>query len=270
EIEAVGAVPGYASPVGVPKINDYLPVVTVVDDLIPESTNLVAGANDEGFHLLNVNYPRDYQADVVSDIAAAQEGDRCPQCGNPLHSKRGIEVGNIFKLGTWFSEAMDVTYQDKDGKDKPVVMGSYGIGVGRLLASVAEEHHDDFGLIWPITIAPYHVYMVVLPDKKQEGVVEEAAEKLYKDLTEAGLEVMLDDRDESPGVKFNDADLIGIPMRLTVSGRSLKENSVEYKARNQSEKRLIPLDHVLEEILTEKAVLEQEILSRIKEVSLKE
>lgn len=270
EIEAVGAVPGYASPVGIPKTNDYLPIITVVDDLIPESTNLVAGANDAGYHLLNVNYPRDYQADVIADITSAQEGEACLECGNPLHSKRGIEVGNIFKLGTWFSEEMDVTYQDKDGKDKPVVMGSYGIGVGRLLASVAEEYHDDYGLILPITIAPYHVYMVVLPDKKQEGVVQETAEKLYQDLTEAGLEVILDDRDESPGVKFNDADLIGIPMRLTVSGRSLKENSVEYKARNQSEKRLILLDHVLEEILTEKAVLEQEILSRIKEVSLDE
>jgi prolyl-tRNA synthetase len=240
----------------------------VVDDLLVESTNLVAGANEAGYHLLNVNYPRDYQADVVTDIAAAQEGDACRHCGHILRSVRGIEVANIFKLGTWFSEAMGATYQDKNGKDKPVVMGSYGIGVGRLLASVAEEHHDEHGLIWPITIAPYHVYMVVLPDKKSPGMVEETAEKLYKELQAAGLEVLMDDRDDSPGVKFNDADLIGIPLRITVSGRSLQQDSVEFKRRDQADKRLIPMNDVLEALLSEKITLLNDILEKVKEVHL--
>ena len=259
EIIAVGAVPGYASPVG---LED---VLIVVDDIIPESPNLVAGANEDGYHLLNVNYGRDYKANIITDIAAAKDGDLCPVCGHPLRTIRGIEVGNIFKLGTKYSEALGCTFQDKDGKDKPVIMGSYGIGSGRLLASVAEEHHDEYGLIWPITVAPYQVHLVLLPGKNINNV-QETAEKLYKDLWNDGIEVLFDDRDESPGVKFNDADLIGIPIRITVSQRSLEKNSIEFKKRSQKEKVMVPLQNAIEYIKQTIAEMEKEIQETVVEV----
>jgi prolyl-tRNA synthetase len=241
EIIASGAVPGYASPVGLKNI------LIVVDDLIPESPNLVAGANEEGFHLMNVNYGRDFIADVVADIVSARDGDACPKCGSPLKALRGVEVGNIFKLGTWYSEAVGATFQDAEGKEKPVVMGSYGIGSGRLLASVAEEYNDEYGLIMPITIAPYEVHLVELVGGKGENEkVQRAAEKLYQDLLQAGVEVLFDDRDESPGVKFNDADLIGIPLRLTVGNRALQKGGIEMKIRHESEKKVIPLEKAVE------------------------
>jgi prolyl-tRNA synthetase len=227
EIRAVGAIPGYASPIG---IED---VTVVVDDLIPESPNLVAGANDGGYHLLNVNYGRDYQADVVADITAAEDGYACPECGAAMHASRGVEVGNIFKLGTRYSESMGCTFSDKDGQTRPVIMGSYGIGVGRLLACVAEEYHDEHGLMWPITVAPYQVYVVALKGG------EETARRLYADLRSANVEVLYDDRDERAGVKFNDADLIGVPIRLTVSKRSLEAGGVELKLRRSAERSII-------------------------------
>lgn len=243
EIVASGAVPGYASPVGLKNI------LVVVDDLIPESPNLVAGANEDGFHYKNVNYGRDFIADIVSDISAAQDGDACPKCGKTLKSVRGVEVGNIFKLGTWYSEAVGATYQDAAGDEKPVVMGSYGIGSGRLLASIAEEYNDKYGLIMPITVSPYEVHLVELAGgKNEEKEVSEIAEKLYQDLKTAGLEVLFDDRDESPGVKFNDADLIGVPLRITVGNRALKEGGVESKLRTESDKTLIPLDQVVDKV----------------------
>ncbi len=238
EIRAVGAEPGYASPVG---LKDAL---VVVDEAIPDSPNLVAGANREGYHLRNVNFGRDYQADIIADIAAAQEGDACPQCGGALRTVRGVEVGNIFKLGTRYSDAMGCTYLDKDGQQKPVIMGSYGIGSGRLLACVAEEHHDEQGLIWPVTVAPYHVHLVSLAGKGNPEILT-AAEQLYHDLTAAGVEVLYDDREESPGVKFNDADLIGLPIRLTVSERAQEQGGVEFKRRDQAEKHIIPRPDVI-------------------------
>jgi prolyl-tRNA synthetase len=219
EIMAVGAVPGYASPMGLSG------VLVVVDDLILKSPNLVSGANEEGFHMLNVNYGRDFEADIVTDIVTAEFGAACPECSATMRTSRGIEVGNIFKLGTRYSDPLGCEFLDKDGKSKPVVMGSYGIGSGRLLASIAEEYHDDYGLIWPITVAPYHVHLVAL----RKGEIE--AEKLYEELLDEGVEVLFDDRDETPGVKFNDADLIGIPIRVTVSKRSLDQNGVEIKLR---------------------------------------
>jgi prolyl-tRNA synthetase len=241
EIKASGAVPGYASPVGLKDI------LVVVDDLIPDSPNLVAGANQEGYHFINVNYGRDYQADIVADIAAAQDGDACPNCGAAMRAVRGVEVGNIFKLGTWYSEAVGATFQDANGEEKPVVMGSYGIGSGRLLASVAEEYNDQYGLIMPVTIAPYEVHLVELAGSKEESSqVKEIAEKLYSELQGAGLEVLFDDRDESPGVKFNDADLIGTPLRVTVGHKALKEGGVEVKLRHESEKTLLPLDEAVQ------------------------
>lgn len=243
EIKACGAVPGYASPVALKDI------LVVVDDLIPDSPNLVAGANQEGFHFKNVNYGRDFTADIVTDIAAAQDRDACPKCGEALKAVRGVEVGNIFKLGTWYSEAVGATYQDADGNEKPIVMGSYGIGSGRLLASVAEEYNDEYGLIMPITIAPYEVHLVLLfGGKEGDEEVIKTAEKLYDDLQSAGIEVLYDDREESPGVKFNDADLIGIPLRLTVGKRSLDQGGIEMKLRDQKEKDLIPIDQILEKV----------------------
>ena len=241
EIISVGAVPGYASPIGLKGI------LVVVDDLIPDSPNLVAGANEDGYHLMNVNYGRDFIADVVTDIAAARDGDACPNCGAAMKAVRGIEVGNIFKLGSWYSEAVGATYQDADGEEKPVVMGSYGIGSGRLLASVVEEYNDEYGLLLPISISPYEVHLVELAGGKEESKeIKETAEKLYQDLKKAGIEVLFDDRDESPGVKFNDADLIGIPLRLTVGHRVLQEGGIESKLRSESEKNIIPLDQAVD------------------------
>lgn len=255
EITAIGAVPGYASPVGLKG------ALVVVDDLIPDSPNLVAGANETGYHLRNVNYGRDYQADVVSDIALAEEGFECPRCGSALRTSRGVEVGNIFKLGTDFSIPQGAMYLDEQGKEQPIVMGSYGIGSGRLLACVAEEHHDDKGLIWPITVSPYDVHLIALRGGEAE------ADQLYTRLEQAGFEVLFDDRDESPGVKFNDADLIGIPVRLTVSERSLKEGGVEMKLRKQSEKRIVSTQLVLSEVVDSIEKLLSEINDEAKEVT---
>ena len=274
EIRAVGAVPGYASPVGIHKDKG---VTVIVDDAIPTSPNLVAGANEAGYHLRNVNYGRDYLADVVSDIAAAQGGDACPQCGKLLRAERGVEVGNIFKLGTWFSDAMGCTFLDADGQARPVIMGSYGIGSGRLLACIAEEHHDDYGLIWPVSVAPYQIHLVSLGKKKGSGTGEkdgrepfEFAERLYADLQAAGLEVLFDDRDETPGVKFNDADLIGLPIRLTVSERSLKAGGVEFKRRDQVEKSIIPLDEAISHVQAEIAALQAEVAKTVIKLTFEE
>jgi prolyl-tRNA synthetase len=239
EILAVGAVPGYASPIGLQRI------VVIVDDIIPSSPNLVSGANIEGYHLRNVNYGRDYQAEIIADIAMAREGDGCINCGHALHSVRGVEVGNIFKLGTRYSESMGCYYLDKDGKSNPVFMGSYGIGIGRLLACIVEDHHDEHGIIWPIAVAPFQIHLVSLPWKTGNGDGTATAEALYYNLRQEGLECLYDDRQESPGVKFNDADLIGIPIRLTISERSLKNGGVEYKRRDKSEKAILPLENIV-------------------------
>ena len=237
EIRASGAVPGYASPVGLKGVK------VVVDDLVPRSPNMVAGANLAGYHLRNVNYGRDFSADLVADISAVRDGDGCPQCGAPLRLARGVEVGNIFKLGTRYSDALHCNFLDENGDNQPVIMGSYGIGVGRLLACVAEEHNDDRGLVWPAAIAPYPVHMVVLPGREMDtGVIAASVEAA---LTAAGLEPLVDDREESAGVKFNDADLIGLPVRLTISERAFKQGGVEMKLRASAESRVIPLDQVV-------------------------
>ena len=256
EIKAIGAEPGFASPVGLKdKSSQFL---IVVDDSIQASPNLVAGANESDYHLLNTNIPRDYSADILTDIAAADEGHACPECGKPLRATRGVEVGNIFKLGTRYSDSLGCTFLDKDGQSKPVIMGSYGIGVGRLLACVAEENHDDHGLIWPVTIAPYQVHLVLLRGKGTPEA-EETANHLYKDLRAAGVDVLYDDRDESPGVKFNDADLVGLPIRLTVSERALAQGGVEMKLRSKPEKIIISLNELGARIRSELAALEAKI-----------
>ncbi len=256
EIRAMGATPGYASPIGLRGIT------VVVDDAVPLSPNLVAGANDAGYHLLNTNIGRDYEATIIADLAAASDGDACINCGQPLYTSRGVEVGNIFKLGTRYSAAISATFLAADGTQKPIVMGSYGIGSGRLLACVAEEHHDDKGLIWPIAVAPYQAHLVAL------GEVE-AADRVYAALLQAGIEVLYDDRSESPGVKFADADLIGIPIRLTVSTKSLKSGGVEMKRRDRQEKEIVPEANLIARVRTELERMFDEIRAKVVEVPFK-
>jgi prolyl-tRNA synthetase len=239
EIRAAGSEPGYGSPISA---DDS--VLVVVDDFVAQSSNLVSGANKVDYHYLNVNAGRDYEPDIVADLVAVEEGMPCPACGAALRSTRGIEAGNIFKLGTKYSEALGVAVLDESGKSRPVVMGSYGIGTGRLLACVIEAHHDDNGIIWPMSIAPFHVHIVVLGGKKADGEME-AAEKIYADLQEAGIEVLLDDRDERAGVKFNDADLVGVPIRITVGSRGLEKGQVEVKLRHEDERSDVPLSDLL-------------------------
>jgi prolyl-tRNA synthetase len=266
EIRAVGAVPGFASPVALtPTLlpaGERPKLMIVVDDSIAATPNLVAGANQTDYHLLNTNYPRDYSADIVTDIAAAEAGSACPECGQPLRTARGVEVGNIFKLGTRYSDSLGCTFLDKDGRSRPVIMGSYGIGVGRLLACVAEEHHDDHGLIWPVTVAPYQVHLVLLRGKGTQQA-EDIAEKLYASLQAGGIEVLYDDRDDSPGVKFNDADLIGLPIRLTVSERALAQGGVEMKLRSQVDKVIITQEDILTRLLSEIGALKHGIAARV-------
>jgi prolyl-tRNA synthetase len=234
EITAAGAVPGYASPVGLDGVQ------VIADESIAASPNLVAGANRVGYHVRNVNHGRDFTADIVVDIASAEAGYPCPQCGEPLGAHRGVELGNIFKLGTRYSTTMNCLFLDEDGKQKPVIMGSYGIGVGRLLASVAEEHNDDGGLVWPASIAPFSAHLVAL-----KGGTEEA-DLLHDELAAAGIDVLYDDRAESPGVMFNDADLLGFPIRLTVSKRSLDAGGVETKLRHENDRVLVSRNEVVQ------------------------
>lgn len=240
EIVKTGAVPGYASPVGLKHVR------VIVDDLIPQSSNLVSGANEKGFHLRNVNFGRDFVTDEIADITAAGEGDGCEKCGQPYRLSRGVEVGNIFKLGTRYTDALGCTFTDENGENHPIIMGSYGIGVGRLLACVAEEHHDDKGLIWPLSVAPWPIHIVVLPGRQLD--VNPVVEELERSLINAGLEPLVDDRPDSAGVKFNDADLIGLPLRVTVSERALKNGGLEFKRRSGGEAWIVPVEDALIEI----------------------
>ena len=256
EIRSIGAVPGFASPVGLKK------GLIVVDDLIPASGNLVAGANEQDYHLMNVNYGRDFTADIVTDLCAARAGDGCPNCGEVLNAERGVEVGNIFQLGTRYSDAMGCTYQDENGDLQPVIMGSYGIGVGRLLACVAEQHQDEFGLSLPVSIAPYQVHLVVLPSKKSDQPVI-VAEELYRDLQRARIEVLFDDRNESAGVKFNDADLIGNPLRITVAERALNQDAVEFKIRTEKDRFTVPLGDAVSKAMEILLKLDREIAQKV-------
>lgn len=245
EIISIGCVAGYASPIGVDKSKS----VIIVDDYIVHANNLVGGANEDQYHFLNVCYGRDYTADIVGDIIAAYDGAPCTcNSDQKLKAVRGVEVGNIFQLGTKYTEALDATYMDVNGKPQPIVMGSYGIGVGRLLACLAEEYRDDNGLRLPISVAPYHVHLVGLLDKPH---VKEEAERLYLDLRNAGVEVLYDDRtkkEASPGVKFGDADLIGIPIRLTVAHRSLEKGGIEMKLRNEEQRVIISREDVVTQV----------------------
>jgi prolyl-tRNA synthetase len=234
-----GLVAGSASPVGLS------PAITVVaDDTAAATHNLVAGANKPDVHLKNVNYGRDWQAEIVTDISLAQAGAVCNRCGGRLEQKRGVEMGHVFKLGTVYTEKLEALYSDEDGALKPAVMGCYGIGVGRVFACAIEANHDERGIIWPPELAPFDVHFVALNLDKPG--IREAAEQLYQQLTGAGLQVLYDDReDAAPGVKFNDADLLGIPLRLTLSPRSLERGGAELKPRTSAESEIIPLDALI-------------------------
>ncbi len=259
EIAVVGAVPGYGSPIGTKG------AMVVIDDAVAKSPNLVAGANKVGYHYKNVNHERDFTADIVTDIAAAKEGDASPISGEPMKAVRGVEIGNIFKLGTRYSEALGATFLDANGEQQPIIMGSYGIGVGRALACIAEEHHDDNGLIWPVTVAPYEVQLVVLTGKGGNESME-IADQLYDDLRTAGIEVLYDDRDERPGVKFNDADLLGLPLRITVSSRSLENGGTEFKMRREADKTIVPVEEAVSRAGAILADLHAEIQAKVVEV----
>jgi len=233
EVIETGLVPGFASPVRISGIR------IVADDSVPATSNLVSGANKPDTHIKNTNYSRDFVADIVADITLVEAGDSCPKCGNKLESTRGIEAGHVFKLGTFQSEKNGAYYVDENGESHPIVMGCYGIGLGRLMAAAIEQNHDDKGIIWPLPIAPYQVYLC--PLYREDTNVSEIVEKLYSELENEGIEVLFDDRKESPGVKFNDADLLGIPIRVTVSPRTLEKDSVEIKLRSEKDSALVPL-----------------------------
>jgi prolyl-tRNA synthetase len=240
EVGAAGLVPGAASPTGLRGVR------VVADDSVVDSPNLVGGANTPDVHFLNLNYGRDWRAEVVADIALARDGDACSQCETPLQMRRAIEMGHTFKLGTVYSDKLGATYLDAEGKARPVVMGCYGIGVERLLATVIEANHDEKGIIWPEAVAPYQVHLLAL--NVEDASVREAAEKLYDDLRAAGVDVLYDDREESPGVKFNDADLLGMPLRVTLSQRTLEKGSAELRRRRETESSLVALSDAVAKI----------------------
>ncbi len=248
EVEAVGLVAGSASPYGL-KDMAKRELRIVADDSVLNSHNLVGGANKPDIHMRNLNYGRDWEADIVYDISLAREGDTCAQCGTgTLGVQRGIEIGHIFKLGVVYSETLDASFLDQEGKQQRPVMGCYGIGVDRLLATVVEANHDDRGIIWPAEIAPFAVHLVAL--KLDDSAVRQTVDLLYDQLLLRGVSVLFDDRDESPGVKFADADLLGMPLRITVSPRTLESASVELKHRAEKETTLVPVDQATERVTT--------------------
>ena len=238
EVAKAGLVAGSASAIGIHDIK------RVGDLSITRGNNFVVGGNEPDTHLRGANYPRDFQVDILTDIALARPGQGCPNCGQPLEAVRGVEVGHIFKLGTFFSEALGANYLDREGQHQPIIMGCYGIGVGRLLAAAIEQNHDDKGIMFPAPIAPYQVHLVGL-NLADEQVAEEA-ERLYQELKDQGIEVLYDDRtDQTAGVKLNDVDLLGLPVRLVVSPRNVKAGVVEFKQRLDETSSLVPAGEVV-------------------------
>ena len=241
EVRAAGLVAGSASAVGITGIRK------VADPSIESGNNFVVGANKPDTHMTGANYPRDFEVDLLTDIALAQPGQLCTQCGGTLEATRGVEVGHIFKLGTFFSERLGANYLDSEGRNLPITMGCYGIGVGRLLAAAIEQNHDDRGIVFPHPIAPYQAHLVGLNLSNDE--VAAAAGELYDLLNSAGLETLYDDRpDAAAGVKFNDADLMGLPVRLVVSPRNLNNGVVEVRGRQDEEAETVPLAEVVEAV----------------------
>jgi prolyl-tRNA synthetase len=243
EIRVIGCEPGFASPLSV----DSTKVKIVIDLSVLESSNLVVGANEADYHYRNFNFERDMKNSkdvIIADIATVRAGDPCPVTGEPLLEKRGIEVGNIFQLGTKYTDAMNCTVLDANGKAATLIMGCYGIGVGRTMASVIEQNNDKFGPVWPITIAPFEVQLCALNPNREN--VAEISEKIYADLKAAGIEVLFDDRGEKAGFMFNDADLIGVPLRLVVSPKTVVDGQVEFKRRGCRDGELLEIDNIVE------------------------
>ena len=240
EVKAAGLVAGSASAVGLEGVK------SIVDDSITMGSNYLAGANKEGFHLRNVNFPRDFKADILGDIAEAKKGYPSPDGKGKLIAKRGIELGHVFKLGNVYSSKMGARYTDEDGQQNDVLMGCYGIGIGRMLAAAVEAYHDDFGMVLPSAIAPYDIYLAGL--NLEDADISGKAEMLYESLQDAGFDVLFDDRDAPPGVKFKDADLMGIPLRVVISSRSMGNGGVEVKARAEKESEIVSEPDVIEAV----------------------
>lgn len=232
-----GAEVGFAGPIGLKK-----DIRVFVDSRIKQMKNVIVGANETDYHLKNVNYGIDFEGEIVDDLILVREGDKCPKCGSILKKDRGNEVGNIFQLGTKYSDGLNATFLDENGKERKFYMGSHGVGVSRTLAAIIEQYHDENGIKWPLSVAPYHVIVTIVNIKDEKQV--EVGEKLYKQLLSEGMEVILDDRKERAGVKFKDAELIGVPFRVTV-GRNAGEGIVEFVARETMQKEEIKTDEVL-------------------------
>jgi prolyl-tRNA synthetase len=239
--KATGAPTGFAGPVGLKDVDVY------ADHTVEVMANFITGGNEKDLHLKNTNLDRDFNVTAFHDLRTVSCGDECPRCEGKLEIHRGIEVGHIFKLGTKYSEAMGATFLDTEGKEKPMFMGCYGIGVGRTAAAAIEQNFDEGGIIWPMALAPYQVIVTAVNTKDDE--VMRTAESIYESLKKEGIEVILDDRNERPGVKFKDADLIGIPVRVTVGGRGIKEGKLEVKRREEKEAANIEIDKVVEEVI---------------------
>lgn len=237
-ISKSNAVPGYTGPINLNGAK------IIIDEEVKTMTNFVVGANKEGYHYINANLS-DFNYDLCADIVNVKENDICPNCGGKLYFKKGIEVGNTFKLGTKYSEKFGLTYLDENNKSNPVVMGCYGIGPGRILASLVEQNNDEKGIIFPLSVAPFKVCIAALNTKDETCM--EVANKLYDELNNDGIDTLLDDRDERPGVKFNDLDLLGIPIRITL-GKKLSENKVEFKLRKENESIDLDLNDVVKHI----------------------
>lgn len=246
-LKATSAEIGFAGPIGL-QVDTLL-----VDEEVTRMSNFIVGANDTGYHYENVNYERDFDG-IVGDYKLVAEGDMCPKCGNPINIRRGVEVGHIFKLGTKYSESMGANYLDENGKEKPLVMGCYGIGINRTVAAIIEQHHDENGILWPMAVAPYKV--IVMPANVKNEEQMNRAEKIYEDLKTRGVDVLLDDRNERVGVKFKDADLIGIPIRVTV-GKKVVEDIVEFKLRKNQDIEEVNIEDVVDRI--EKEFLENNL-----------
>ncbi|NLC69357.1 MAG: proline--tRNA ligase [Clostridiaceae bacterium] len=230
---------GFAGPIG-------LDIDIIIDREVEMMKNFVVGANETGYHLINVNVYKDFKPTAVIDLRNITDGDRCPRCGASVSISKGIEVGHIFKLGTKYSRALNCVYLDENGQERVMVMGSYGIGIARTMAAIIEQGHDENGIIWPFEVAPYHV--IIVPVNQSNEVQVDVAENIYAQLMKEGIEALIDDRDERPGVKFKDADLIGIPIRINV-GRKAEEGIVELKMRSSGELREIKVEDVPAEVM---------------------
>ncbi|SEH57289.1 prolyl-tRNA synthetase [Olsenella sp. KH1P3] len=237
ELEKCGLVKGFMGPVGANGLK------VVADVSLKDSQSWLVGANEVGFHFKGAKPGRDFQVDEWADLASAKEGDACPKCGAKLKGARGIECGQVFQLGTKYSEAMGATFADEDGKEKPLIMGCYGIGVSRMVSAIVEQHHDEHGIIWPVSVAPYEVEVV--PLDVNDDLVWPVAVKIASDLVAAGIEVVVDDRKERPGVKFNDADLYGFPYQIVCGKKAVKNGNVEVKDRATGERQELSIDEVV-------------------------